>query len=85
MTSEPLIKSYVWHGNDCFFVSTIERDSSAMVAPPAPRYAETIAWLYDYDDQSRIKQVGMDGSGPAFSQHFAMCRQLYDTGEVRDE
>ena len=84
MTNKRILKSYVWHGADCFFVSTIERDSSADVTP-APRYFETIAWLYDWDDKARIRLVGMDGSGPAFSQHFAMCRQLYDTGEFRDD
>ncbi len=26
---EPKLKSYVWHDEKCYFVSTIERDSSA--------------------------------------------------------
>lgn len=73
------LKSYVWHGDACFFVSTIERDSSAAISPP-PRYFETIAWEYNWDTAERGEQVDMDGDGPALDQHFAMCRQLFTNG-----
>ena len=75
------LKSYVWHGRQCFFVSTIERDSSAMVAPPPPRFNETIAWLYDYDARERGEIVAQVGNGPAFAQHTEVCRQLLEYGK----
>lgn len=40
--SKPVIKTYIWHDGKCYFVSTIERDSSAMLGPR--RYNETIVW-----------------------------------------
>lgn len=84
MKDKRQLKSYVWHKDKCFFVSTIERDSSAAVAPPAPRYFETIAWDYDWDTGERGSSVGMEGDGPAFLQHFLMCETLYKHGEVPD-
>lgn len=35
-----LAKTYVWHDGKCWFVSTINRESSAM----AIWYAETLVW-----------------------------------------
>ena len=83
MLDERKLKSYVWHKDQCFFVSTIMRDSSAFVSP-APRYAETMAWEYNWDTQERGKQVGMTGDGPAFKQHFVMCEQLYKNGIFKE-
>jgi len=80
------LKSYVWcyHTDKCFFVSTIERDSSAMGEPPARRFMETIAWEYDWDTRERGKQVADTGSGYVLDQHFEMCWQLYKTGEYKE-
>ena len=72
------IQSYVWYEGQCFFVSTIERESSSPYGPG--RYMETIAWEYDEQTRKRGKMVAMDGSGPALAQHFGMCQQLYRTG-----
>ena len=79
------LKSYVWHGEQCFFVSTIERDSSAMVAPPPPRFNETIAWEYNYSLRERGCQVAHVGDGPAFTQHTEVCRQLFADGKYIDD
>lgn len=62
MDDKRLIKSYVWHGDDCFFVSTIERDSSAAIKPPVPRFAETLVWEYDWDAVKRGHLVHQRGS-----------------------
>jgi hypothetical protein len=43
MTKNDLIKTYVKHGEKWFFVSTINRESSAAIIP-SPVYAETIVW-----------------------------------------
>lgn len=37
-----LVQTYISHGDEWFFVSTIDRDSSAMLGPD--RFAETIVW-----------------------------------------
>jgi len=80
------LTSYVWHKGQCYFVSTIERDSSANV-PPVPRFMETIAWEYDWDARQRGSMVATEGSGSAVSQHFEMCQQLHRNGcyESKDD
>ena len=77
------LKTYAWHGDKCFFVSTIERDSSAMVHPP-PRFNETLVWDYDYATSVKAEIVAMAGGGPAFDQHFEVCRQLCAHGKYVD-
>ena len=75
------LKSYVWHGEQCFFVSTLERDSSALVAPPPLRFNETIAWQYYWDTRERGDVVAQVANGPAFAQHTEVCRQLFADGK----
>ena len=79
MTDKRKLKSYVWHGDSCFFVSTIERDSSAAIIP-APRFYETMAWSYDWEAAERGELVAHEGEGTAFEQHYEVCRQLFKTG-----
>lgn len=81
MQDQRLLKSYVWHGDQCFFVSTIERDCSSMMGG---RYFETIAWKYEWETGYRGEQVSGTGSGPAFEQHFSVVAQLFRTGKVSD-
>jgi len=80
---QKIIKSYVWYGDKCFYVSTIERDSSSMLGPD--RYNETIAWEYDWETSTRNEQIGMDG-GPqgSITAHLQMCQRLHDTGVADD-
>ena len=47
MSDDRIIKTYVWHGDKCFFVSTINRESSAAILP-ALRYNETMVWEYNW-------------------------------------
>ena len=79
------LKSYVWHKDQCYFISTIERDSSAMVGPPSPRFHETIAWEYDWNSIERGKMIAQEGAGGAFEQHYWVCKQLFTHGEIRDD
>lgn len=83
MDDRRIIKSYVWHNDKCFFVSTIERDSSAAISPP-PRYFETIAWWYDWEIGERGDMVAHAGRGQALAQYVDVCRQLIETGEWKD-
>lgn len=78
--NKKVIKSYVWYDDKCFFVSTIERDSSAVLG--LDRYYETIAWEFNWDDQRRGNIVAIDGSGCGdLRAHFEMCKRLHETGD----
>jgi hypothetical protein len=75
-----VMKSYVWHEGRCFFVSTIERDSSAAIIPP-PRYNETIVWEYDWDKREMGAMIHQeeDTTGSIYL-HVRICQRLHDTG-----
>lgn len=80
-----VIKSYVWHDGKCFFVSTIERDSSAMEGPR--RFNETIVWDYDWDIKERGSIVHQDeGSAGSVRTHLKVCERFFEQGayETRD-
>jgi hypothetical protein len=78
------LKSYVWHGEQCFFVSTIERDSSAASEPPPRRFHETIVWEYDWETTERGEMVAQDGSHSGLK-HFEICKQIYLHGKYDDD
>lgn len=80
---ERKLKSYVWHGDKCFFVSTIMRDSSASAYPG--RFAETVTWEYDWNTNERGKIVDQDGSGDALTQHMRVVSNFYKYGKRKDE
>lgn len=60
----PLMKTYAWYEGDlgkprqCYFISTIERDSSGSIGG---RFAETIAWEFDWEQGERGRSVFEDG------------------------
>ena len=80
MRDVSLIKSYVWHGESCFFVSTFDRDSSAMLGPR--RYAETIVWRFNWEKNEKGEILSQHGGsvGSIFT-HLQVCQFLHDTGE----
>lgn len=82
---ERKLKTYVFHDDKCFFVSTIMRDSSAIGYPS--RFAETITWEYDWKTNERGAMVDQDGSGEAFMQHMRVTEDFYRYGKrkVDDE
>ena len=79
MSDTRLIKSYVWHGEECFYVSTIDRDSSAVLGPR--RFAETIVWKFNWATQERTELISTHGglAGSIFA-HFQVCQFLHETG-----
>lgn len=80
MNDESLIKSYVWHGDKCFFVSTIDRDSSSQLGPD--RFAETIVWELDWKTAQRGDMLYQDGTGRgSINVHLAVCKLIHDTGK----
>ena len=74
--SVSVVKSYVWHGDECFFVSTINRKSSSEYAYEA-RYNETMVWEYDWDTAARgaILNLSDDRVGSA-TEHYRVCELL---------
>lgn len=79
-----VIKSYVWHADRCFFVSTIERDSSALAAPG--RYNETIVWSYDWEKRERGEMLyQLEDSRHSIEVHLRTCRTLHDHGGLPKE
>ena len=74
-----LINSYVWYGPQCFYVSTRDRDSSAILW--SRRFAETTVWEFDFDKNERGSQVSTyaDLEGSIFT-HLQVCQFLHKTG-----
>lgn len=82
MDDERVIKSYVWHGDKCFFVSTIERDSSAPIIP-APRYNETIVWEYFWTQKKQGKIIGQESDRKgSISTHQTICYAIFTFGRM---
>lgn len=79
MTDKVLIQSYVFHGEDCFYVNTFDRDSSAPGGPR--RFAETLVYRFDQETQTRTELVGQFSTlAGLVYKHFAVCRALFDAG-----
>lgn len=82
--NERQIKSYVWHKEKCFFVSTIERDSSAAQGPR--RYNETIVWDYDWDKRDRGEMLGtFEDFAGAIETHLRITQVLFATGKTPEQ
>ena len=73
-------KSYVWHNDKCYFVSTIERDYD--VGGYISRGQETMVWEYDWDTATRGEWIHQAGH---ICDHQAICRCLINYGEIPDE
>lgn len=73
-------KSYVWHGQKCFFVSTIERDFD--VATGTVRGQETLVWEYDYESATRGALLHQAGG---VHDHQQICRSLIAEGLFPNE
>lgn len=83
MPLNKIIQSYVYHGDKCFYVSTINRESST---PYPIIYAETIAWEYDNEKSLAGKLIHQDEDGKnRIDTHFKICRQLSEHGNILKE
>lgn len=80
---ERKLKTYVFHGDKCFFVSTIMRDSSAMGYPS--RFAETMTWEFNWNTNERGEMVDQDGSGEVFQQHMRVVEDFYRLGKRKSD
>lgn len=83
MNDDRIIKTYVWHGDKCFFVSTISRDSSAMLGPG--RYNETIVWEYNLEKAERGLMLWQaEDSLGSIRKHQRIVEALFQRGTARD-
>lgn len=79
-SNDRVIKTYVWHDGKCFFVSTIERDSSAAGGPQ--RYNETIVWEFDWEKNERRLMVFQTSCAPgSIVAHQRTVEAIHDVGE----
>lgn len=89
--STPIAKTYVfqspandepWETPPCFFISTINRESSSPFAYGST-YAETMVWEYNYETATRGKLVGQyeDSSGSIHG-HLKAIHDFSKEGKV---
>ena len=73
--SEKFIQSFV---KDEYMVSTIYRESSAMIEPPANWFYETIVWKWDKKEKTRGDLLEQFDSGTypekAIENHMEICK-----------
>ena len=73
--NRPIWKSYVWHNEKCFFVSTIERNFDT--SEGSVRGQETLVWEYDWDKRERGELLHQAGHAV---EHQQICRCLIAEG-----
>lgn len=74
-------KTYVWHKGKCFFVSTIERDSSADDGPR--QFNETLVWEFDWATYTRLGIVWQGGCCRDYlGSHIEAVRMFYEHGKA---
>ncbi len=79
-----VIQSYVWHENKCFFVSTINRECSAILAY-GDIYAETMVWECDTETRKRGNLVWQgEDVRDGIDTHISVCRKIHETGNFED-
>lgn len=75
--SEALIQSYVFCEDKAFFVSTINRESSAMLNPGV--YAETMIWEWDSTTRTKGALVHQrEDLKDSIHVHLTTCQELRD-------
>ena len=82
MNDNSVAKTYISHNGKWFFVSTIERDSSAMEGPR--RYNETIVWEYENDTRGEMLFQDGDSKG-SIRTHQKIVDRLFKTGRAEED
>lgn len=79
--NKTLAQTYVWRDGKGFFVSTINRQSSAQFGYNHI-YAETLVWEWDRESKQRGKMIGQDEHcEDSLFAHQRMVQRLFDTGK----
>ena len=77
-----LCQSYVSYEDKEYFVSTINREGSAMQGGV---YAETMVWEWDRETRNRGNLVGQDeGMKDTIRVHIKMVERIFATGTFED-
>lgn len=81
-----IAQTYIYRAEgQCFFVSTINRESSAALAYGAT-YAETMAWEFDRTTNTRGHLVAMDEAATdSIVGHIRVCEALHKHGSVDND
>lgn len=83
--SHQICRSFVYHGDECFFVSTINRECSSPESYGGT-YAETMVWTYNDEVGSRSELLYMGSSSTdSLHTHFKVCQLLVETGKPEKE
>jgi hypothetical protein len=86
MTSpiEKLAQTYVQHNGKWFFVSTINRESSALAAY-GMMYAETMVWEVDYDTKKRGELLySLEAGKDSLREHQRAIEELFMEGKIEE-
>jgi hypothetical protein len=79
MIDNTIIQSFVWHDGKRYFVSTIERDSSAFLC--SERYNETIVWEWTNQCDGRGKMLLQESDSlNSIEKHIDICTSIYKNG-----
>ena len=76
----PVWKSYVWHKDKCFFVSTIERTFETYNG--STRGQETLVWAYNWEKSERGELLHQAGN---ICDHKQICHCLIAEGLFPNE
>lgn len=78
--NETVIQTYVWHKDRRYFISTIERDCSAVSVQT--RYNETIVWDWPAGQEKRGALIFIDEDmAGSIANHVRICNLIYNHGE----
>jgi hypothetical protein len=79
-------QSYRFHKDRLFFVSTINRQSSAMITDP-PWYSETFVWELDPDNPTSTGNLVHESSSHLndIANHLEISRQFFKNGKANEE
>ena len=83
MSDGAIIKTYVWNNGKCFFISTIDRDSSAVLGPS--RFAETLVWDFDWKTNERGEIIYSDSAPQgSISKHQWIVECFHQDGKMEE-
>ena len=75
-----ILKSFPFHGEKCWFVSTIERTYD--LASGTTRGLETLVWEYDWDLNERGAMIWQGGG---LEDHFEVVKSIINTGKIPEK
>lgn len=82
--NKSLIQSYVYFEDKCFYVSTINRRSSAINNPCM--FSETLVWACDRKTNERGALIGQEaGIKDSIKTHIKVCELILKTGKCEEE